>query len=316
MYLNSFFRTIATYLSMWIYLSPSSAFGLALDFFAHSPNALSSGGGGSSLSLDEDGIIINPASVAVEKKYSLAAGYLWGEQGQQDRYSLSVIDSKTAGLSAGLIMTKIIDDTDTSVHVRPISKRYDLALAKRVGSLVMGVSGHYVELTKQISANNNEAIKQKFVTSVGVIVARPSGWRFAASRNYFGNDGFRAYLPSSTNAGLGWFERHGNFFATVDYILRDLTEVQVNSQNDAVISSTSEMSDNASKIMVSGGIRVYRMMMLELNYGRSEKGGLPTLGAAIKINNRPISISYHSLKGLGEGGGSSQAIQAQMALML
>jgi hypothetical protein len=316
MCLNSLFRSVASYLLMWLYLSSSPAFGLGIDFFAHSPNAVSSGGGGSSLSLEEDGILVNPASVAVEKKYSLAAGYLWGEKGQQDRYSLSVVDSKTAGLSAGLIMTKIIDDTDTSVSVRPISKRYDLALAKRAGSLIMGVSGHYVEMANKISDNISETAKKKFVTSVGVIVARPSGWRFAASRNYFGNDGFKAYLPSSTNLGLGLFERHGSFFATVDYILRDLTEVEVNQQNDLALNDPSAMADNSSKIMVSGGVRLYRMMMLVLNYGRSAEGGLPTLGAAIKINNRPISISYHSLQGLGESGGSSQAVQAQMALML
>lgn len=118
----------------------------------------------------------NPAMLAVEKQYTLHAGYHWPSLGR-DFYQVGAVDSKTSPVAAGLSYTAGIDDFST-VELEnsaaedkdkkalqylldsPIVRRLSFAVAIPSDKFALGVGADYVEGFPPVAFNEFSGLEK------------------------------------------------------------------------------------------------------------------------------------------------------------
>lgn len=158
---------------------------------------------------------VNPALIALDRQYSLSAGYHWPTVGRE-YYQASVVDSKTAKIAAGVSYTGYPDDylypSDPKTRRdaqfdSPLARRGVIGIAQNIGSMSLGAGATYVETSPLMSSvekrQGQERVRGFGINAGGTFSLNPA-IRVGASVENLSNRRIDDYVPMTYRAGLAY----------------------------------------------------------------------------------------------------------------
>lgn len=157
----------------------------------------------------------NPSLIALERSYSLSAGYHWPAVGREF-YQAGVVDSKTSAIAAGISFTGFSDPylypnqqnsrRDAQLD-SPIERRGVIGLAQTMGALSVGAGATYIEANPLMSSEEKRQGQDRvrgFGINAGVSTVLFGAMRLGASAENLSNRRIDEYAPMTYRAGLAY----------------------------------------------------------------------------------------------------------------
>lgn len=260
---------------------------------------------GNSASVGTSGVasvILNPAMLALEKTYHVAAGYTWPASGR-NFYQAGIVDGKTSGVSAGVIYTGFHDKfaADSFLHDEldsPIERRGVLALSRMIANVAVGINGHYIEGYQFAPAvkgllglrDDRHTYKDSSFRKVrgvtiggGVAVALMPTLRLGASVMNLANRKMRDFAPRTLRAGMA-YDVIKELSLHLDYEEREATPL---------FAGADKLPQRL--LTASASLRVYDMVRLQCAYGHNMRAALGNDGeiaGGLALASDKVSLSY------------------------
>lgn len=245
---------------------------------------------------------VNPAMLAVEKRYEVHAGYHWPTYGREF-YQAGVVDSKTSGVAAGLNYTSSqkkpeeIWQQGEDPFDTPVRQRVGVGLATLVGKAALGISGQYVTYTEEEEARFTE--KKGLVLGLGVAGLLTPNLRFGVSGENLTNQKLDKVAPKTYRAGLAYLFTHGDATVHLDYVQRVRVEGFEKNPDPLFYGLTplDAATEGGDEQMVFGSfsLRIYDLLRLIGAYGQSlgEGDERRSLAGGLAIVQQKFSLSYN-----------------------
>lgn len=156
----------------------------------------------------------NPALLALQKQYTVTAGYHWPTAGR-DYYQAAVVDSQTSPVAAGVSYTGFSNDyeyfrenTEASPYDSPLVRRGAVGVAQSFGRLSLGVGATYIESRPTWAERLRQGPEEKNIRGLGLNLglAAPLSESFSlgASVENVSNTKIKEYAPRTIRAGLAY----------------------------------------------------------------------------------------------------------------
>jgi hypothetical protein len=156
----------------------------------------------------------NPALLALQKQYTVTAGYHWPTVGR-DYYQAAVVDSQTSPVAAGVSYTGFSTDYEyfrennqASLYDSPLIRRGALGVAQSFGRLALGVGGVFVESRPTWSDRVRQTREDQNIRGVGLNLglAAPLSTELSlgASVENVSNNKIKEYAPRTIRAGMAY----------------------------------------------------------------------------------------------------------------
>lgn len=293
------------------------------------------GQGGMAAVSDVSSVRLNPAMLALDKKYSVFGSFHWPTFGREF-YQAGVVDSKTSNFAAGLTYTGFNDDFDLIEYDRvkgkesTLQKRLGVALAQVIGKVSAGFSVFFAEGFR-VNESTISAPESKKVTTFGLGLAgfiSPT-IRFGLSAENLGNKKLPEIAPQFLRAGLAYLMGGGNTSIHLDYINRQrikgveydvVSDQQVFNNGFAAVSNETadekEFAENEQMVVGSVSLRVYDLVRILASYGADLVTDRTTMSGGIAIVNDQYSLSYSSSRPYLSSESSHQAINLGMQISM
>ena len=253
----------------------------------------------------------NPAMLALEKQYSVSAGYHWPSAGREF-WQAGAVDSKTSRTSAGLLYSTGKDkyvsqaelkdkdeDRFKTFYDSPIKFRIAGALAQQFSNLAVGlgvgyVEGYHPEDEKHLE-KEPELIKG-VLFGFGLAGMLSPALRFSASVENFNNQKLKDLAPKTYRAGVSWNGLYPGLLVNADYKQRDrvLQERLVSKGDELSLAEDGEGLSGPEK-MVTGSFSMAFQQAFRLlgSYGQDISGtGRKSISGGIALVNQSVSLSY------------------------
>lgn len=297
--------------------------------------SLGLGQGGMAAVSDVSSVRLNPAMLAMDKKYSVFGSFHWPTFGREF-YQAGVVDSKTSNFAAGLIYTGFNDDFDLLEYDRvkgkesTLQKRLGIALAQVVGKISAGFSVFFAE-GFQVNDSTFSSPESKKVTTFGLGIAgfMTPTIRFGISAENLGNKKLPEIAPQFLRAGLAYLMGGGNTSIHLDYINRQrirgveygiVGEQQVFNSGFSVAATSEndkkEFEENEQLLVGSVSVRVYDLVRVLASYGADLVTERTTMSGGLAIVNEQYSLSYSTSRPYLSNESSHQAINLGMQISL
>lgn len=274
-------------------------------------HALGFANGGTAATSGLGSVRSNPAMLALEKQYSVSAGYHWPSVGREF-YQAGAVDGKTSNVAAGVNYTssqseyKGLDllssakEQFNSFYDSPIKFRVAGGIAQSFENISLGLSGQYIEgfLPTEVgtSATKQDNMVKSVTLGFGVAGLLTKSLRFGLSAENLTNKKVKDLAPKTYRAGLAYTMFGGNITLHLDYLQRDRVFHEVESMSIDFDASKLELKDaDKPEQMVTGSasVRVQDLLRLLLATGQDISGsGRKVLGGGIALVNKGMSLSY------------------------
>ncbi|MDE3269342.1 MAG: hypothetical protein OYH77_03550 [Pseudomonadota bacterium] len=254
-------------------------------------------------------VVLNPAMIALEKTYHVAAGYTWPTSGR-NFYQAGIVDGKTSGVSAGVIYTGFHDKfvADSFLYDEldsPIERRGILALSSMFANVAVGISGHYIEgyqfapavaglfgLREAGHAYQDTSFKKVRGLTVGggVAIALLPTLRLGASVLNLANRKMKDFAPRTLRAGMA-YDVIEELSLHLDYEEREATTLFTGTTNNL----------SQRMLTASASLLVYDMVRLQCAYGhniRTALGSDGEIAGGLALASDKVSLSYGLKKSL------------------
>lgn len=258
----------------------------------------------------------NPAMLAVEKQYTISAGYHWPTYGR-DFYQAGAVDSKTAGFAAGVVYTGVrekyqlfeaqnaySEQLDRAFD-SPVKYRVAFGLAQAFSQAALGLGGQYVEgfvAGSDAAAASPQLRLRKGVTlALGAAGLLTRELRFGIAAENLGNKNVKTLAPQTLRAGLAYTLGDGNITAHADLQQRERVP-QERAYNDLpvdILSSAApqllEAGSNGPERMgvLSASVRMQDVLRLLAGYGKEFGGsGRQQLAGGLALVSQNYTLSY------------------------
>lgn len=253
----------------------------------------------------------NPAMLALEKQYSVSAGYHWPSVGREF-WQAGAVDSKTSRTSAGLLYStgkdKYVSQAEVgedeanrfkSYYDSPIKFRAAGALAQQFANMAVGLGVGYVEgyqpENEKDLAKEPELVKG-VVFGFGVAGLLSPALRFSASVENFNNNKLKDLAPKTWRAGVSWNGLYPGLLVNADYRQRDrvLQERLVSRKGELNLAEDGQELSRPEK-MVTGSFSMAFQKAFRLlgAYGQDISGtGRKSISGGIALVNQAVSLSY------------------------
>lgn len=245
----------------------------------------------------------NPALLALQKQYTVTAGYHWPTVGR-DYFQAAVVDSQTSPVAAGVSYTGFSNDyeyfrdnREASPYDSPLIRRGSIGIAQSFGVLALGVGGTYIESRPTWSERYRMAQADKNVRGVGLNlgVAAPltPSISVGGSVENVSNNKLREYAPRTIRAGMAYSfskmvvgfldfrqrERVAEFEARskVDLESPDADSPQLPPERMAIASFSAHLQD---------------VLRLVGSYGQSLTDDRRSLAGGLAVVSKNFSLSY------------------------
>ena len=253
----------------------------------------------------------NPAMLAIEKQYSVAAGYHWPSVGREF-YQAGAVDGKTSKVAAGIVYTssqndyKGLDsfskgsDQFSAFYDSPIKFRVSGGIAQSFNNFSLGISGQYIEgllpSNGSFDASNRDSFVKSATLGFGIAGLLTKSLRFGLSGENLTNKKVKDLAPKTFRAGLAYTLFGGNLTLHFDYLQRERVfhEKQALSIDiDAEQISPEKLEKPEQLLTGSASIRVQDLLRLLVATGQDLSGsGRRTIGGGIALVNKSFSLSY------------------------
>lgn len=255
-------------------------------------------------------IRMNPAMLALEKEYSVSAGYHWPTTGREF-YQAGVVDSKTSNVAAGLsyssfseghvnpLFQKNVQELDS-----PVKRRVSIGVAAPFSVVSLGVGGQYVQGYTQDTVGGGK--EEKEISGVGLALGAAglinSQLRVGVSAENLSNRKIADFAPRTFRAGGAYLFGNGDVSLHLDFRQRDrvtLFEGEqpsigfgiAQSKNDAAFNDV--YSKPEQMVVGSASARVQDFLRLLASYGRSVgTDNRQSLAGGVAVVNHKFSLSY------------------------
>ena len=274
-------------------------------------HALGFANGGTAATSGLGSVRSNPAMLALEKHYSVSAGYHWPSVGREF-YQAGAVDGKTSNVAAGIVYTSSQNDYKgfdslasnseqfDSFYDSPIKYRVVGGIAQSFNNLAIGVSGQYVEGFLPSDENFNINDKDSFVKSMtlgfGIAGLLTDSLRFGISGENLSNKKIKDLAPKTLRAGVAYSLFGGNLTLHCDYLQRERVFHEKKSLSidiDAFELSQEKLEKPEQLITGSASIRVQDLLRLLIATGQDISGSERRLiGGGIAVVNQSYSLSY------------------------
>ena len=274
-------------------------------------HALGFANGGTAATSGLGSVRSNPAMLALEKQYSVSAGYHWPSVGREF-YQAGAVDGKTSNVAAGVVYTssqsdyKGLDalaannDQFNSFYDTPIKFRVAGGVAQSFNKLSLGISGQYIEGYLPTDGTFNVQNKKSFVKSAtvgfGVAGLLTESLRFGVSGENLTNKKVKDLAPKTLRAGLAYTLLGGNVTLHLDYLQRERVfheKKALSIEIDALELSQDKVEKPEQLLTGSAAIRLQDLLRLLLATGQDLSGsGRRLIGGGIALVNQSFSLSY------------------------
>jgi hypothetical protein len=300
--------------------------------------------GGHSLALGNSGVSaqtgiaavkLNPGLLAIEKEYSVAAGYNWPSAGREF-FQAGVLDSKSADIAAGFLYTGFGEDygEDPTVSGKDkdarTKRRATLALAKVLKNVSLGISGQFVEaIDDPVTGTEVKGTTLGF----GVAGFFTPQLRFGASVENLANKKVSEYAPRMLRFGVSYLHG-GAIVASFDVRQREriiqmeqgfgstgvetgLTKAEREEKAQQEQQLDDKYKDPEWMSFASVSATVYDMIRLLGAYGQSIGGPeRKSLSGGIAVGSNNFSLSYSASRPYLTEPEAQQAINATINISL
>lgn len=245
----------------------------------------------------------NPALLALQKQYTVTAGYHWPSVGR-DYFQAAVVDSQTSSVAAGVSYTGFSDDyeyfrenRDASPFDSPLIRRGSIGVAQSFGVLALGVGGTYVESRPTWSDRYRIAQTDKNIRGVGLNlgVAAPLTPEISVggSVENVSNNKIKDYAPRTIRAGLAYsFTKMVVGF--LDFRQRErVSEFEARSKVD-LEAPDAEAQQLLPERMAIASFSAHLQDVLRLvgSYGQSLTDDRRSLAGGLAVVTKNFSLSY------------------------
>jgi hypothetical protein len=245
----------------------------------------------------------NPALLALQKQYTVTAGYHWPTVGR-DYFQAAVVDSQTSPVAAGVSYTGFSNDyeyfrenRDASPFDSPLIRRGSIGIAQSFGVLALGVGGTYVESRPTWSDRYRLTQTDKNIRGVGLNlgVAAPltSDISVGGSVENVSNNKIKDYAPRTIRAGLAYsFTKMVVGF--LDFRQRErVSEFEAQSKVDLEAPEV-EASQLLPERMAIASFSAHLQDVLRLvgSYGQSLTDDRRSLAGGLAVVTKNFSLSY------------------------
>ncbi|MFK7823914.1 MAG: hypothetical protein AB8G05_07150 [Oligoflexales bacterium] len=274
-------------------------------------HALGFANGGTAATSGLGSVRSNPAMLALEKQYSVSAGYHWPSVGREF-YQAGAVDGKTSNVAAGVVYTSSQNDFKgydarasnndqfESFYDSPIKYRLAGGMAQSFNKLSIGVSGQYVEgflpTAGNFNINNRNSLVKSATLGFGIAGLLTEGLRFGISGENLSNKKVRDLAPKTLRAGVAYSLFGGNLTLHCDYLQRDRVFHEKESLSidiDAVELAEEQLEKPEQLVTGSASVRVQDLLRLLFATGQDLSGsGRRLIGGGIALVNQSYSLSY------------------------
>jgi hypothetical protein len=241
----------------------------------------------------------NPALLGTQKSYSVAAGYHWPIEGR-DYYQVSVVDTKTSAVAAGVSYTGFMDDykynnesnQNASPYDSPIEKRGVIAMAHPVGNGFAGVGATYVRAVPVYSSVERQAGKESIQgTGLNLGFSYPITDELIAggSTENMSNSKIKDYAPKTHKAGIAYVGPV--FVGNFDFRQRErVTEFE---SEPVKIGEVSTFDDKPEKMAIASvTAKMQSYLKITGSYGQSLSDNRKQLGGGVSLQSQNFVLSY------------------------
>lgn len=271
---------------------------LSEEFGAAGGNANGFANGGSVADSGVESVKLNPAMLALAKKYSLGGSYHF-PSGGRDFYKAGIVDSTTSRIAAGFTYTGFAEPTsqtlagEVAVDGRYVDRRMSLGLAIPTRFMAFGVTGQWTEAAPLKAGSDSELDPKQVIRgltwNVGVVGLLSSGVRAGLSVEGLGSSEIKEYAPNVLRAGIAVTALAGLGGVHLDFVQTSSTEVGGVDEQTAISSFS---------------MKVYDFFRLNGAYGKDVHAGADRETAALGISfvAPRVSLSFNkSAKDLRTG---------------
>ncbi|MGE0171611.1 MAG: hypothetical protein AB7T49_02450 [Oligoflexales bacterium] len=267
----------------------------------------------------------NPAMIALEKNYTLSAGYHWPSAGREF-YQAGIVDSVTSDIAAGVSYVGYEDDfvnleREDQIGDSRVDRRASVALAKILNKLSFGLSAHFIS-GYEYHSDEREKLEKKSGATAGIGVAGllTQTLRVGASVENLGNRKVKEFAPQIVRAGVAFMTFGGNLTLHLDYRQREnLTgEPLVDERSNDEPTVTSEPITGPERMMfASTSLKVYDLIRILGSYGWSVSGSDRTsAGYGIGLVHEVFSISYNIFQPYLKSSKTHNAVNVNVVLAM
>lgn len=241
----------------------------------------------------------NPALLGTQKSYSVAAGYHWPIAGR-DYYQVSVVDTKTSAVAAGVSYTSFMDDykysnennKNASAYDSPLEKRGVIAMAHPVGNGFAGVGATYVRAVPVYSSEERQAGKETVQgTGLNLGFSYPITEQLIAggSTENMSNTKIKDYAPKTHKAGLAYVGPV--FIGNID--LRQRERVTEFEAEPVKLGEISQFDSNPEKMAIASiTAKMQSYLKITGSYGQSLNDSRKQLGGGVTLQSQNFILSY------------------------
>ncbi|MDD9951901.1 MAG: hypothetical protein OXT67_10100 [Zetaproteobacteria bacterium] len=282
-------------------------------------HALGFGNAGAVASSGISSVRANPAMLAVEKQYTVHAGYHWPSSGR-DFYQLGVVDSKTSPVAAGVSYTEGVASFSTQglpgapssaeqeqiLLDSPIERRASLGFAMPLEYFALGIGGEFVEGFPPVAFERwqglEEVPKQRGIgVHLGAAGLVTKMIRFGVSAENLNQSTMMDLAPTVYRGSVAVILMGGSVTLHVDVHRRERVAQELEYQRQQIALATAEapyqgpdMSRPEDMATGSFSVRMYDMFMLLGGYAHELHGEHPrrSLSGGLALVNQMVSLSY------------------------
>jgi hypothetical protein len=242
----------------------------------------------------------NPAMIALERTYTVSAGYHWPTEGREF-YQAGVVDSVTSSIAAGAGYVGFEDsfvneDLEDQIYDSRVDRRASVAVAKIINKLSFGVSAHFLSGHEFDPEENRRELSQVSGATAGVGLAGllTESLRVGVSAENLANKKVKPFAPQIIRAGAAYITFSGNMTLHLDYREREEFE-QSPLLGEAEAPEQEQEEEGPERMMfASTSVKVYDLIRLLGSYGWSvSESDRRSLGYGISLVHEVFSISYN-----------------------
>jgi len=242
----------------------------------------------------------NPALLGTQKAYSVAAGYHWPVEGR-DYYQVSVVDTKTSPIAAGVSYTSFIDkfkyndvhNPEASQFDSPLEKRGVAAFSHPVGKGSAGIGFTYIS-SKPIYnvrvATGEDRSVQGTGLNMGFAYPVTSQIIVGGAAENMSNSKIRDYAPRTQKLGAAYIG--AKMVANFDLRQRERVN-QFEAPPTDLFSPQASFDDEPEKMAIaslSGKLQNY--LKVTGSYGHSLTDNRKQLGGGVSLDSQNFILSY------------------------
>lgn len=255
------------------------------------------GNGGTAASVGPSSLRINPATLVLERQYSVFAGYLWPAAGGEF-YNAGVVDGKTSSVAAGVSYSQArnmykspesAEDFAAQFLRSPIQRRITIGVGQSYERISIGLGGQYIQARKF----GGEEVKGVSVNAGIAGLITPS-LRYSVSAENLANQKLAFAAPRTYRAGVAYTMGSGSLTFHADYRQRERLPQELQKFLDGEVVDSQDRIDASEKMLIASmAVRVQNMLQILGGYGH-EVGGRSrrSLSGGVALVSNGYTLAY------------------------